>query len=131
MGLFGFFGKKTEEKKTEKIFETVEPQDGFTLENQNGVIQNCKDIDIEDYLEDMFISPDQFVTLTAPEAQNKVRYIQACVQKENVEVELGIEENGTHLVYKLCSKEECYRIFLNFFDNHFIPDLAEYKPVQF
>ncbi len=131
MGLFGFFGKKTEEKKTEMVFETVEPQDGFKLENQNGAIKAFRDIDIEDYLEDMFLSPDQFVILTAPEAQYKVRYVQACMQKENVEVELGIEENGTYLVYKLCSKEECMRIFLDFFDNNFIPELAEYQPVQF
>lgn len=119
-----------EEKKAERVFEIVKPQDRFTLENQNGVIRNFRDIDIEDYLENMFLSPDQFVILTSPKARNKVRYVQACMQKENVEVELGIEENGTHLVYKLCSREECIRIFLDFFDNNFIPDLEEYQPVQ-
>lgn len=115
----------------EIIFEKVERQNAFTLENQNGKIQNIRDIDIESYLEDMFVSPDQFVILTAPKAQHNVRFVQACMQDETVEVELGIENNGTRLFYKLCSKEACYRIFLDFYDNIFIPEMSEYKPVQF
>lgn len=78
----------------ERVFEPVGRQDGFKLENQNGAVKEFRDIDIEDYLEDMFASPDQFVTLTAPEAQHKVRFVQACMQKDSIEVELGIEENG-------------------------------------
>ncbi len=70
---------------------------------------------IEKYLENLFITPDQFVILTAPEAQYKVRYVQACTHDEGIEVELGIEEEGTCLYYKMCSQEECRRIFLDFF----------------
>lgn len=115
----------------ERVFEPVERQDGFKLENQNGAVKEFRDIDIEDYLEDMFASPDQFVTLTAPEAQYKVRFVQACMQKDSIEVELGIEENGIRLIYKLCSREECIRIFLDFFEQDFIPKMEEYQPVQF
>lgn len=113
------------------IFEKVKPQQGFTLENQEGKLTDIEDIDIEDYLEDMFVSSDEFVILTAPEAQHRVRYIQACMHDGEVEVELGIEENGTHLYYKMCTQEECYRIFLDFYDNTFIPKMEEYKPVEF
>lgn len=119
------------EQKMERVFQTVGKQDGFKLENQNGALREFRDVDIEDYLEDMFASPEQFVTLTAPKAQHKVRFVQACVQKDGIEVELGIEENGTHLVYRLCSKEECIRIFLDFFEDDFIPEMEEYQPVQF
>lgn len=115
----------------ERVFQTVGRQDGFKLENQNGVLRKFGVADIEDYLEDMFGSPEQFVTLTAPEALHKVRFVQACVLKDDIEVELGIEESGTHLVYKLCSEAECTRIFLDFFKAEFIPKMEEYQPVQF
>ena len=62
----------------------------------------------------LFDDPDQFVILTAPQPQHKVRYVQACVQDEGIEVELGIQEEGTRLFGKLCTEEECYRIFLDF-----------------
>lgn len=115
----------------ERVFEKVGKQNGFKLENQDGAVREFRDVDIEDYLKEMFMSPEQFVTLTAPEAQRKVRFVQACMVKDDIEVELGIEENGTRLVYKLCSEEECIRIFLDFFDNVFTPNMEEYQPVQF
>lgn len=125
----GLFSKK---ESKEVVFKKVDRQDGFKLENQNGALRSFREIDIEDYLEEMFASPEQFVTLTAPEAQNQIRFVQACLQGDKVEVELGIEkEDGTHLVYKLCEEEECARIFLDFFDNEFIPKMEEYQPVQF
>ena len=113
------------------VFQKVKAQQGFTLENQDGKLTDFSDIDIEKYLENLFITPDQFVILTAPETQYKVRYVQACTHDEGIEVELGIEEEGTCLYYKMCSQEECRRIFLDFFDNVFIPKMDEYKPVEF
>ena len=118
-------------KNKEVIFKTVEPQQGFTLRNQESELTDFCDIDIEYYLEDMFVTPDQFVILTAPEARHKVRYVQACTHDGEIEVELGIEENGTHLYYKMCAREECRRIFLDFYDNWLVPKMEEYKPVEF
>ena len=118
-------------KGKEVIFKKVKPQQEFTLENQERKLSDIRDIDIEDYLEDMFITPDQFVILTAPEAQRGIRYIQACTQDGEIEVEIGVEEEGTRLYYKMCSKEECYRIFLDFYENRFAPKMDEYKPVEF
>ena len=123
--------KLPHQKGKEVIFQNVSPQQGFTLENQEGKLTDIRDIDIEDYLEDMFNSPDEFVTLTAPEAQNKIRYVQACTHDGDIEVEIGIEEEGIRLYYKMCSQEECYRIFLDFYDNTFVPEMDEYKPVEF
>ena len=118
-------------KKKEVVFKTVETQQGFTLRNQERELTDFRDIDIEDYLADMFVTPDQFVVLTAPKAQHKVHYVQACTHDGEIEVELGIEENGTHLYYKMCSEKECYRIFLDFYENRLVPEMEEYKPVEF
>ena len=64
-------------------------------------------------------------------AQDKVRFVQACTHDDGIEVELGIEDEGTRLYYKMCSEEECYRIFLDFDEDRFVPDMKEYKPVEF
>ncbi len=119
-------------KKGKKVvFEKTSPQPGFTLRNQEGELTDFRDIDIEDYLADMFDSPDQFVVLTAPQAQHNVRFVQACTHDGEIEVEIGIEGEGTHLFYKMCTEEECFRIFLDFYENTFIPKMEEYKPVEF
>lgn len=118
-------------KNKEVIFQKVRNQQEFSLENQEGKITDFRDVDIEYYLEDMFDTPDQFLVLTAPKAINKVRYVQACMHDGDIEVEIGIEEEGTRLFYKMCSQEECWRIFLDFYDNVFIPVMDEYKPVEF
>ena len=112
-------------KEKEVIFKTVEPHQGFTLRNQDTELTDFRDIDIEDYLADLFVTPDQFVVLTAPKAQYKVRYVQACTHEGEIEVELGIEEKGTRLYYKMCSEEECYRIFLDFYAILWYNDLVK------
>ena len=118
-------------KKKEVVFQKVSSQQGFTLENQDRKLTDFRDVDIEDYLADMFVTADQFVILTAPMAQDKVRFVQACTHDDGIEVELGIEDEGTRLYYKMCSEEECYRIFLDFYEDRFVPDMKEYKPVEF
>lgn len=118
-------------KKKEVVFKTTAPHPGFMLRNQENELTEFRDIDIEDYLADLFVTPDQFVVLTAPKAQNKIRFVQACTHDGEIEVELGIEEKGTRLFYKMCSEEECYRIFLDFYENRLVPRMEEYKPVEF
>ncbi len=118
-------------KRKEVVFKTVEPHQGFILRNQENELTDFRDIDIEDFLADMFVTPEQFVVLTAPEAQNKIRFVQACPHDGEIEVELGIEGGGTRLFYKICSEEECYRIFLDFYENRLFPRMEEYKPVEF
>lgn len=118
-------------KENKVVFEKVKDQQGFTLENQEEKLTDFMDLDIEDFLEDMFATPDQFVVLTAPEAQNKVRYVQACADDDGIEVEIGIEEEGTVLYYKICSEEECRRIFFSFYNNMFVPNMDEFELVEF
>ncbi len=118
-------------KGKEVVFEKVRPQPGFTLRNQESELTDFRDIDIKEFLADMFHSPDQFVVLTAPQAQYHVCFVQACTHNGEIEVEIGMEGEGTHLFYKMCIEEECYRIFLDYYENTFIPKMEEYKPVEF
>ena len=118
-------------KNKEVVFQKVKSPQGFTLENQDRKLTDFGDLDLEEYLEDLYVTPDQFLILTAPELQHQVRYIQACTHDGQVEVELGVEDEGTRLFYKMCTEEECTRIFLDFYDGYFVPDMKEYKPVEF
>lgn len=126
----GIFKKK--KKLKEVVFETTPNQNGFSLENQNGKKEDIRDIDIEDYLDDMFSSLNEYVILTSPKAYEHIRFVQACMIDDLVEVQISIEDDqGAHLYYKSCTKEECYRIFLDFYDQSFKPNMNEYKPVLF
>ncbi len=116
------------------VFEKIPKQNGYTLQNQEQTLKKFGVDEIKDYLEDVYYTPDQFLVLTSPEAQNKVRYVQTSYNNEEDEivVELGVdEEDGIHLVYKMCSMEECIDIFTEFFENRFQPQWNEYQPTPF
>ncbi|MCI8627190.1 MAG: hypothetical protein HFI40_13125 [Lachnospiraceae bacterium] len=119
------------------VFQTTPERDYYLLENQDGKTTEVNEETIGDYLEELFDDPEQFVTLTPPKSQNGIRFIQACLDKNKnegnyVEVELGMEEaDGIHLLYKMCTEEECVRIFYDFYDDLFQPVLADYQPVSF
>lgn len=86
------------------VFEKIPKQNGYTLQNQEQTLKKFGVDEIKDYLEDVYYTPDQFLVLTSPEAQNKVRYVQTSYNNEEDEivVELGVdEEDGIHLVYKM------------------------------
>lgn len=114
-----------------RTFQNVGRMESFKLENQNGALFSFNDADIEFLIDDMLEDPDQFVILTAPAAVNKVRYVQASTCDKGIVVQLGIEEERTHLIEKICSEGECKALFLRFFKGSFEPDFSEYKPVEF
>ena len=64
------------------VFKNMEEQDSFTLRNQERELRCFGTEEIEDFLEDMLVTPDQFVVLTAPKAQKQIRYVQACLMTE-------------------------------------------------
>ncbi len=117
------------------VFRNMEEQSTYTLRNQEMEKMSFGEEELEDFLEDMLVTPDQFVVLTAPKAQNQqIRYVQARVheEEEEIEVELGIEEaDGTHLYHKMCGEEECVQVFLDFFHNGLTVNLKAYQPVAF
>lgn len=126
-----------EEEKVKMANSTVKKENpgtldiSLTLENQNGKISNIRDIDIEDYLEDMFADNDQFVILAPEKTVNGIAFVQACQVKDQISVQLGLEEkNGSRLVEIYCSKQECMDIFLHFYDTGRVENMERYTPVQ-
>lgn len=114
------------------LFKNTPEQKSFSMENQQKCIYDFGKEEIEDFLLDMFVTPDQFVTLTSPKVQGTIRYVQARADGDEVEVELGIEEEGgTRLYYRMCSDEICMGIFMDFYDGKLAVDMSEYQPVQF
>lgn len=118
--------------KTDVVFANQEEQTGFQLQNQEQTLTDFRDVDIEDFLRDMFVTPDQFVILDAPKAQHGIRFVQATAVGGMIDLELALEkEDGTRMVCKDCTQEECYEAFLAFYDGTFVPDMGEYEPVRF
>lgn len=132
MKLFEKFARPSAKAAADITPEKAPHTAGMTLENQNGRITEFRDIDIEDYLYDMFSDEEQFVTLAREKAVYGVRFVQACQARGAIDVQLGIEETGrTRLVEKYCSERECMDIFLHFYDTARVEDIEHYKPVEF
>ena len=120
MGLLDLFKKK--EKRT-----SIGPLAGIKLENQNGVVVDFTKSQLQHYLNIMYEDMNQFVTVTVPIVVNRVRYLQACVAGNQINIQAGIEEyNQITLVEKYCSKEECNHIFSDFYDYSEVDGLENY-----
>ncbi|MBQ4522266.1 MAG: hypothetical protein IJA10_04865 [Lachnospiraceae bacterium] len=132
MGLFSKLFKKLFKKTTADVkFEKVAPQNAIKLENQNGAIENCSSLDMEEYLQMMFDDGEQFITLSVPSARYGIRFVQACRVDKGIDVELGLEEDDhTKLICKICSEEECREIFHEFFHTANVCDRKGYEPIQ-
>lgn len=124
--MINFFKKK---RKNNTKLDLVPKQNSFSLENQYEKNNDIENIDIEYGLQDLFNHKNQYIILTSPDTQNNVRFIQACMIDNSVEVQILYQDTTPQLFYKLCSQEECWRIFLDFYDNIFVPNLKEYKPI--
>lgn len=112
----------------------------FILRNQDGEIGIKEKItlsDIYEYVAIMLEDSYQFVVLSAPEAIENIRIVQACLLDEDVvNIEVGIEngkEADDDIIFyqSICEEEECFRIFEDFFLKKFKPDMSEYEPVQY
>ena len=101
------------------------------VENQNGCLEATLSV-VEDMLQELFIDDDQFVTLSLPVPTHEgVRFVQACRIPDGIDVQLGMGEGTqTKLVERICTEDECMRIFRDFFDTLKVEDLECYTPVQ-
>lgn len=87
---------------------------------------------VEDILYEFFSQEDGFVVLTLNKITGNIRYIQTAFVSGGLTVQLGIESpEGTRLVEKYCSKEECSMIFREFFNTANLQDLKNYSEVKF
>lgn len=114
-------------------FEAMKEKNNFELENQDGKIgKNVSESDILEYIDIMIDDSEQFVTLSAPKAIEKIGFVQAALTDGEIEFEIGVQENGgCELYYKMCTEEECKNNFLEFFHGTFKADMEDYKPVLF
>lgn len=75
---------------------------------------------------------EEFVVLTLADIKHNIRYVQSAPVGDGFTVELGIEEeNGTRLVERLCSAEECVEVFREFYDTSNVSNIDEYSEVKF
>lgn len=113
-------------------FETVNAPNCFTIENQDGAAELDNENMIFEYYNVLLADENQFVTITSPQLQNDVRYIQACQLDKGIDIQLGVEKNGkTKLYHKVYSKEEAVSVFKDFYNQRFIPDMSLYELVEF
>lgn len=85
-----------------------------------------------DCISEMLDDSDGFVTLTLADIKHNIRYVQSALVSDGLTVQLGIEEeNGTRLVEKLCSENECIEIFREFYNTTNVANINEYSEVKF
>ena len=109
--------------------DNVGQLDSYVLETKDRTTKDFSGSDIENALEEMLDDTKFYVTLASPEAQNNVRAVSAKSTKKGVDVRLGIEEKKNYIVHKICTSEECFDIFLDFFEGT-APDLKDFTPVK-
>ncbi len=116
-------------------FQKMPAQNWFTLENQDGVLEVESEDDIYDYYDIMLDDFDQYIILTSPDSINGIRFVQSRqTNDENgeVEVEIAVEtKNAVNLYYKIFNEENGIDVFLDFYRGEFVPDMKEYKAVEF
>ncbi len=102
----------------------------FELMNQDDETENVNEQRIKRFIDIMVDDSEQFVTLSASEPIENVSFVQATLTDGEIHLEIGVPEgeNKNKLYYKICTKEECKSIFLEYFHNTFVPDMEEYQP---
>lgn len=87
---------------------------------------------VQGCLDELFEDADDFVVLELADIKYNIRYIQSAWTTRGFTVQLGIEEkDGTRLVEKYCSQEECVEIFRKFFETSKVDKVKDYSEVQF
>lgn len=87
---------------------------------------------IEGFFNAFLNDEEQFVILNAPKPINNISFIQASHVNGKIEVEIAVGNGDKNkLFYKCCDEEEAFRIFIDFYDGKFAPELSQYKPVEF
>lgn len=89
---------------------------------------------VREFLNIMFSDEDkdEFVVLSLAEAVSDIRYVQSAWTKNGLTVQLGVdEENGTRLIEKFCSEEECVNLFREYYNTKNVSNISEFTEVKF
>lgn len=114
------------------LFEKTE-NTRSTVRNQCDEVPADRWETVREFLNIMFNdeNKDEFVVLSLAGTQ-PIRYVQSAWTKNGLVVQLGIdEENGTRLIEKNCSEEECADIFREYYDAKNISNISEFNEVKF
>lgn len=131
--------QKTKPQKSQNIklqtdvdFEMPKETLYFTFSNQDEEVEVPDAYKIEGFFSAFLNDEEQFVILNAPKPINNISFIQACHVNGKIEVEIAVGNGDKNkLFYKCCDEEEAFRIFIDFYDGKFAPELSQYKPVEF
>lgn len=99
--------------------------EGFSLRSQADELSICSENNIAEFLQAMFENPEEFVVLSSHE--NPDDYIQAVQAKQGIEVQFPID--GV-LSTKICTREECTQMFMDFFNGQLEIDKTEFKALE-
>lgn len=128
------FGKKKSPKTTPKvIFKNTVCQAPRQISTQSGERTISSWEEVAAAIGTMLRDPEEFVVLTAGDASHGIRFIQATqLQSGGITLELALESpEGTRLLEKTCTPEECTAIFREFYNTTNVPSQEQYTPVEF
>lgn len=133
--MFNLFNKKKPRKTTSKVtFKNTPCDSPRRLDTNSGTDHAITSWEeVAQALQDMFLDPDEFVILTVGDPQWGIRFIQSTqIKSGGITLELGLESpDGTRLVERFCTQEECLAIFREFYNTTNVSQRELYKPVEF
>ena len=114
------------------MWEMAQAPRRFRLENffDEPVDDPSRD-QVEKHIMTMMTVGEEHVLLSLKGAGEGVNFVQAVSVDGGYDVQLGIGKNGrTELVSKLCSEEELFRIFMDFYDHGDVKEKGQFVPVE-
>lgn len=114
------------------LFEKTE-NTRSTVRNQCDEVPADSRETVREFLDIMFNDEDkdEFVVLSLAGTQ-PIRYVQSAWTKNGLTVQLGVdEENGTRLIEKFCSEEECVNLFREYYNTKNVSNISEFTEVKF
>jgi len=127
------FKKKKPQKTTEVTFKNTVCDAARRVGCQSGERDVHSWEEVERAIRNMLNDPEEFVILTVGDPRHGIRFIQATRLKNgNITVELALESaDGTRLVDKECSEQECLAVFREFYNTTDVPGREQYKAMEF
>ena len=132
--MFNFFRKKLPQKTGSTVtFQNTACEVSRRVRSQSGERNVSSWEEVEAAIQRMLDDPEEFVILTVGDPRHGIRFIQSTrLRPGGITLELALESpQGTRLVEKTCTREECFAIFREFYNTTDVPGREQYTPVKF
>ena len=128
-----FNKKKAAKAPQEVIFKNTSCDVPRRVASQSGERDVTSWDEVEEAIRDMLADPEEFVILTVGDPRFGIRFIQSTQLKTGgITLELALETpQGTRLVEKDCTQQECLEIFREFYNTTSVQGVEQYTPVEF